>query len=141
MLGPSKDKDDRMVLDRLGQLLKNSSWSMVDSSVPEVVKSSVSTCDVFIGSRMHANIAALSSGIPVIALAYSHKSLGIMKQFGLEDFVIDASNISRHNITTKLNGILSNYDELAGRVHSSLKSVRQSSVENMRPFKNLSLDH
>jgi polysaccharide pyruvyl transferase WcaK-like protein len=44
---------------------------------------------LFMGSRMHACIAALSQGIPAIGLAYSDKFLGVFQSVGLADAVID----------------------------------------------------
>ena len=40
---------------------------------PQEAKKLVSQVDIFIGSRMHACIAAISQGIPTIAIAYSEK--------------------------------------------------------------------
>jgi colanic acid/amylovoran biosynthesis protein len=46
--------------------------------------------DLFIGARMHANIAAVSVGVPTIALAYSQKTYGVLgTMFGISDFVVD----------------------------------------------------
>ena len=44
---------------------------------PIQAKSFISGLDFFIGSRMHACIAAFSSGVPVIPLAYSRKFCGL----------------------------------------------------------------
>ena len=43
------------------------------------IKSVIGRCDLFIGSRMHACIAAGSQGVPTIGLAYSGKFAGVMK--------------------------------------------------------------
>jgi polysaccharide pyruvyl transferase WcaK-like protein len=45
--------------------------------------------DWFCGARMHATIAALSSGVPAIALAYSDKMHGVFDSCGQGDCVID----------------------------------------------------
>ena len=50
--------------------------------------------DLFIGARMHANIAAVSVGVPTLALAYSQKTHGIIgKMLGLSDFIVDVRQI------------------------------------------------
>jgi polysaccharide pyruvyl transferase WcaK-like protein len=38
---------------------------------------------------MHSCIAALSSNVPTLALGWSHKYRGIMKEVGLERYVFD----------------------------------------------------
>lgn len=63
----------------------------------DVLKRIISKCDIFIGSRMHSNIASISTNVPTIALSYSHKYLGIMSLYGLQDFVI---NINKFNLDT-----------------------------------------
>jgi polysaccharide pyruvyl transferase WcaK-like protein len=63
--------------------------------VPEVAdcatqaKWFISQCDWFTGARMHATIAALSSGVPALALAYSGKMQGVFESCGQGDSVVD----------------------------------------------------
>lgn len=47
---------------------------------PMEAKSHISGLDVFIGSRMHACIAAYSSGVPVFPLGYSRKFTGLFAE-------------------------------------------------------------
>jgi len=53
------------------------------------IKGIIGLCDFFIGSRMHACIAALSQYIPTVGLAYSKKFRGVFQSIGAERFVID----------------------------------------------------
>ncbi len=46
------------------------------------IKAIIGMCDLFIGFRMHANIAALSQCIPTVGISYSHKFRGIMQALG-----------------------------------------------------------
>lgn len=48
---------------------------------------------LLIGTRMHANILAMSSGTPVVAIAYEHKTDGIMRMLGLEEFVVGIADV------------------------------------------------
>lgn len=52
-------------------------------------KGIIGLCDFFIGSRMHACIAALSQGIPTVGLAYSKKFRGVFQTIGAERYVMD----------------------------------------------------
>jgi colanic acid/amylovoran biosynthesis protein len=60
----------------------------------------------FIGTRMHSNIFALSGGVPVIAIAYRHKTRGIMQMLGLENWVIDIQQVSGEMLVEKLARLL-----------------------------------
>lgn len=58
------------------------------------LKEIIGHSDFFVGSRMHANIAALSQNIPTIAIAYSHKFEGIMQDYGLRSYVINIAELN-----------------------------------------------
>lgn len=47
---------------------------------PVMAKSYIAGFDFFVGSRMHATIAAFSSGVPVVPLAYSRKFSGLFEE-------------------------------------------------------------
>lgn len=49
----------------------------------------IARCDWFAGSRMHATIGALSSGVPAAALAYSGKMQGVFETCGQGASVLD----------------------------------------------------
>jgi polysaccharide pyruvyl transferase WcaK-like protein len=49
----------------------------------------ISQCEWFCGTRMHATIAALSSGVPTAALAYSLKTRGVFETCGVAECVVD----------------------------------------------------
>ncbi len=57
---------------------------------PHVVKGVIGLCTFFIGSRMHSCIAALSQGIPAMAVAYSRKFKGVFDTAGIGHMVVDA---------------------------------------------------
>ena len=58
------------------------------------VKGIIGLCSFFIGSRMHACIAALSQGIPTVAVAYSKKFMGVFESAGMGHMVVDARDTS-----------------------------------------------
>jgi colanic acid/amylovoran biosynthesis protein len=53
------------------------------------LKGLIGQCDFFIGSRMHACIAALSQGVPCVGIAYSRKFEGVFHTVGMGDWVVD----------------------------------------------------
>jgi colanic acid/amylovoran biosynthesis protein len=53
------------------------------------IKYVIGQCDFFLGSRMHACIAALSQSIPAVCLAYSRKFIGVMESIGCAELVSD----------------------------------------------------
>lgn len=62
----------------------------------------IGLCDFFIGSRMHACIAALSQGIPAIGLAYSKKFRGVFESVGVEQLVVDMRQAKTDEVLTTI---------------------------------------
>ena len=60
---------------------------------PVAAKEYISKMDLFIGSRMHATIAAFSSGTPVIPVSYSRKFEGLYGTLGYP-YLIDCTKLS-----------------------------------------------
>ena len=57
---------------------------------PGIVKGLIARASWFCGARMHATIAALSSGVPAAAVAYSDKFAGTFGMVGRSADVVDA---------------------------------------------------
>lgn len=62
------------------------------------MKGIINLCDFFIGSRMHACIAALSQGIPTVGIAYSKKFMGVFDSIGANNAVLDARALEEYEI-------------------------------------------
>jgi polysaccharide pyruvyl transferase WcaK-like protein len=70
------------------------------------IKAVIGDCDFFVGSRMHACIAALSQGVPTVAIAYSDKFAGVLQSIGVPADVFDARKMSVEEI---VRGVLRNF--------------------------------
>jgi len=62
------------------------------------IKYILGMCDLFIGSRMHSCIAAISQCVPAIGLAYSKKFQGVFELVGMERFVADVCQLEEDEI-------------------------------------------
>ncbi|OHB67098.1 MAG: hypothetical protein A2Y76_15580 [Planctomycetes bacterium RBG_13_60_9] len=70
------------------------------------IKHVIGLCDFFIGSRMHACIAALSQGIPAVGLAYSRKFRGVFDAVGGRTWVVDLRSSSEQAVLDAVSRIL-----------------------------------
>jgi colanic acid/amylovoran biosynthesis protein len=67
----------------------------------------------FIGARAHAVIAALSSGVPTVSIAYSVKACGINRDlFGSQETVLQARNLSARTLRESLERLVQQEDAL-----------------------------
>jgi polysaccharide pyruvyl transferase WcaK-like protein len=76
---------------------------------PSQAKSYISGLDFFMGARMHACIAAFSSGVPVVPMAYSRKFAGLFGSIGYDRTV----DCTRETSATILAKIAAAYDDRA----------------------------
>jgi colanic acid/amylovoran biosynthesis protein len=112
--------DDRTIGEKIYNLSRHKDNIILirDDHSPEKLKGIIKLCDIFIGGRMHANIAALSCCVPTIATAWSHKYYGIMRTLGQEKFVCDAKTMNFEELKSKLDSLFANKEQ----IHKELKS-------------------
>jgi polysaccharide pyruvyl transferase WcaK-like protein len=66
------------------------------------VKWLIGQTDWFCGTRMHATIAALSSGVPTATIAYSDKALGVFESCGQAGHVVDPRQLDTRQVMEQL---------------------------------------
>lgn len=66
------------------------------------IKGAIGQCEFFIGSRMHACIAALSQAIPAVGIAYSRKFIGLYETLHCQDLVLDPRKKEEFSIISSL---------------------------------------
>lgn len=95
------------------------------------IKGIIGLCDFFIGSRMHACIAALSQGIPTVGVAYSRKFAGVFDSIGAGDMVADARKLTAEDIINKIMADLENRADLKIRL-SNIDSAKNQLKETFQ---------
>ena len=68
---------------------------------PSEAKSFISGLDFFMGARMHSCIAAFSSGVSVVPMAYSRKFSGMFGSLGY-DWTVDCTKDNEESIVAKI---------------------------------------
>ncbi|MBL9126976.1 MAG: polysaccharide pyruvyl transferase family protein [Verrucomicrobiales bacterium] len=92
------------------------------------IKGVIGRCDFFVGSRMHACIAALSQGIPCVGVAYSKKFKGVFESVGMRDWILDGRDVDSgaavEGVLEKLAIRTSACDVLRSRVRDAQQELR-----------------
>jgi len=88
------------------------------------VKAVIRRCDFFLGSRMHACIAALSQAIPCVGIAYSRKFHGVFETVGLKDMVLDARDLPEQDLLEGCLGRFRNREAAASVLRRTVPTVR-----------------
>jgi colanic acid/amylovoran biosynthesis protein len=129
--GPSKSKDDRIIGREIQSRMKEKAYVIENDYGPEELKGIISLCTVFIGARMHANIAALSSMVPVCAISYSHKTPGIMYTLGQKEFVCSIESITHDEIYSKVTSIYNKRSDISIVLKERLLNISEKSLKNI----------
>lgn len=123
VLGPSL-VDDRITHRDIYKYIKKleNVVMLEDSLKTDEMKGIISKVDYMISARMHALIAAYSTGVPGVAIGYSHKYEGIIgKMLGLNSVFIDVRSLE---------------DELGNVIMKKVKYL----MDNNKQFKKHLLD-
>jgi polysaccharide pyruvyl transferase WcaK-like protein len=75
---------------------------------------------------MHACIAALSQGIPAVALAYSGKFNGVFGSVGMEAFVVDLRDHTGEEVLKKIVSAFERRHSVQQELTQSMAVVRRS---------------
>ncbi len=90
------------------------------------VKFIIGQCAFFLGSRMHACIAALSQTVPAVGVAYSGKFQGVFDSVGAGDNVIDLRKCSDDEVLAAVERCYENREALAQTLKQSVPEVQET---------------
>ena len=88
------------------------------------IKYVIGKCDFFVGSRMHACIAAVSQCIPAVSVAYSDKFLGVMATIGIDSIVTDARSQGIPQILNVIGQSFDRREMIRRQLQSKMPGVR-----------------
>ncbi len=74
---------DLAIVQQLAERLDSPRVEVVANVTPKRAKGIISKADLVVGSRFHALVAALSSGVPAIAIGWAHKYSHLLLDFGI----------------------------------------------------------
>lgn len=86
---------------------------------PSEAKSYIANMDFFAGARMHACIAAFSTGVPVVPMAYSRKFAGLFGSLGY-DHTVDCTTEDTETVKAKIIAGFENRTALAEEATTAL---------------------
>ena len=126
--GPTAAEDDRIparrVLSRLEDVADR--VALVDRRVPpSVLKAAYGQMDIFLGTRLHSNIFALTEGVPVVAIGYQYKTRGVMRMLELERWQIDIEQVSREALLSLLHQAWEQREHIRAHIEHILPKLRE----------------
>lgn len=110
ILGLVQQKDRVQILDR--NLTSNQ------------LKGVIARCNFLIASRMHAAIAGLSSGVPVLGIAYSHKLVGLFEKLEVESF-IDIKDMTFDSTVQMVENVIRDTEEIKAVLAKNVPEMKK----------------
>jgi colanic acid/amylovoran biosynthesis protein len=126
------DNDDYQFLQTLKDLLppgKNRGIFLYDARrhSSRQIKWVISRLKVFVGSRLHSVIAALSSCVPTFCIGHSIKSRGILRDvFGHERWMVHVSQLTAGQVGEHLQALLQEETVVREYLHSLIPDYSQT---------------
>jgi polysaccharide pyruvyl transferase WcaK-like protein len=99
---------------------------------PSETKWIIARCDWFCGTRMHACIAGLSSGVPTAAIAYSLKTQGVFETCGQGDAVVDPRVLDTPAVIERLAAALRQRAAAAAELRGHVGGLQRQAREQIR---------
>jgi polysaccharide pyruvyl transferase WcaK-like protein len=96
------------------------------------IKGIIGRCDFFIGSRMHACIAALSQKIPTAAVAYSKKFKGVFDSVDAGNFVIDARETETQEAIDIITAMFENRAQIEKILQAQIDNAQKEQLKIFR---------
>jgi colanic acid/amylovoran biosynthesis protein len=103
------------------------------------VKWAIGKTDFFIGSRMHACIAALSQFVPAVGLAYSDKFLGVFESAGVGSAILDLRRAGATDVLRDTLAAFARRVEIRNELRRRIPPIQHQVVETFRGL--MSPDH
>lgn len=131
--------DDRIVATTIYDGLEDKSnvFLVEGDYSPMELKGIIGLCDLFIGSRMHANIAAISSLVPTIAVGWSHKYYGIMEKVGLDDYVFSFDDLGFEELKEKIEKMWDNREAIRNELKIKVETEKELALKSAKLVRNI----
>ena len=132
--------DDRMTINRIFRKVKNKSNVKIikNEYSPQELKGIIGECDLFIGARMHATIAATSMLVPTVGIAYSHKMQGIIgEMLGQQKYVLDIKELDYESLISTINDAWENREKIRKKLEVKIPMVKEKAMLNGKLVKEL----
>ena len=113
------------VYGRLRSTYRNHLFSVRGSYDQSEIKYLIGLCDSFIGSRMHACIAALSQMMPTVGFAYSEKFLGVFESIGVGELVADLRRLTIDEALSVIDKTLGAREAIKSRLEVTIPVIKE----------------
>jgi colanic acid/amylovoran biosynthesis protein len=104
VVGPAANEDDRIASRRVASLMgaPQNVFVLEDWVPAHTLVAAYGVTDLFVATRMHSAIFAVSSHVPTLLIEYLHKARGLAELLGIEAWLLQVSELDEAMLTTAL---------------------------------------
>jgi len=133
-------RDDGALLSNVAQELRSRGYSRVALVSRDLTAAQykwvIARCSVFAGARMHATIAAMSSTVPTLLLAYSAKARGICRDiYGSEAHCLAASEFTSGAFVAKVQNLLAHQEDIRALLANRIPAMKAAAIRQAELLK------
>jgi len=124
--------DDRLENVRVGELIRDKEEMklITHSFGPGELKGIAGRMEIFIGTRTHANIIALSAATPTLAISYHHKMSGTMEALQMSEWVCNYAELSSSQLITKTQEMWSQREDVRNEPKKRVRIMEDKASAN-----------
>ncbi|MEW6718789.1 MAG: polysaccharide pyruvyl transferase family protein [Chloroflexota bacterium] len=126
VVGPTVDQDDRIPAKRVWEQMReirNHVLLVEQPLPPDMLKTLFGVMDVFIGTRMHSLVFALSEGVPCLGIGYQFKSRGVAREIGWDPWVVEIQDVTGECLTDMLGDLWTMRNALRESISQRLPQI------------------
>ncbi|MCB1102555.1 MAG: polysaccharide pyruvyl transferase family protein, partial [Kiritimatiellae bacterium] len=98
----------------------------------------IARCRCFIGARTHATIAAMSSGVPTLCIAYSRKAVGISRDlFGHDRWLLSSRGLTGTRLWQAFEALMEEEAEVRAQLQDKLPEMNEGARRNLDVLRDL----
>ncbi|MFW6069925.1 MAG: polysaccharide pyruvyl transferase family protein [bacterium] len=130
--GPSEAEDDRIPARRVRDRLADLGEAVVmveEEATAAELKAAYGCMDLFMGTRLHSNIFALTEHVPAITIQYQPKTRGVLRMLGLEEWVIEIEEVDEERLRALLDRLWQERETLERYLQTRLDPIVAEAVQ------------
>jgi polysaccharide pyruvyl transferase WcaK-like protein len=120
------------ILDAVGRRYPGRLFMLAEPLTEREIKWVIGQTQFFVGSRMHACIAALSQCVPAVGLAYSDKFLGVFESAGVGSAILDLRKMDGSTVVAETLAAVGRRDEVAERLKIQIPAIQEQVFSTFR---------
>jgi len=120
VIGPTLGEDDRVMARRvLAQMPLDSNVQLVEMQTDaSLLKAAYGQMDLFIATRMHSGIFAVTMGVPTLFIGYLHKTRGLVEMLDMEEWLLDIAKVTEGSLWDKLEALWLEREQVRSKLSS-----------------------